>query len=149
MAPAQTQLAAAHGVDAAAHEHAVVLFDGVCNLCNDSVNFVIDHDPAAYFKFASLQSDEAGALLAQYGLEAGYLESIVLVEAGRVYRNSSAALRIARKLSWAWPLLYAFVVVPRPVRDWVYDWVARNRYKWFGKRDQCRLPTPELRSRFL
>jgi len=149
MAPAQTELAAAQGLAAAVDEHAVVLFDGVCNLCNDSINFVIDHDPDGYFKFASLQSDEAGALLAQYGLDGDYLDSIVLVEAGRVYRNSSAALRITRKLSGAWPLLYALVVVPRPVRDWVYDWVARNRYKWFGKRDQCRLPTPELRARFL
>jgi predicted DCC family thiol-disulfide oxidoreductase YuxK len=126
-----------------------VLFDGVCNLCNSSVNFVIDHDPAGYFKFASLQSEEAGVLLAQHGLDAGYLDSIILLEEGRLYRNATAALRIARRLSGAWPLLYAFIVVPRPVRDRVYGWVARNRYRWFGKRDQCRLPTAELRERFL
>jgi predicted DCC family thiol-disulfide oxidoreductase YuxK len=139
---------AAETVDTA-RRHAVVLFDGVCNLCNSSVNFVIDHDPAGYFKFASLQSEEAGVLLAQHGLDAGYLDSIILLEEGRLYRNATAALRIARRLSGAWPLLYAFIVVPRPVRDRVYGWVARNRYRWFGKRDQCRLPTAELRERFL
>lgn len=128
---------------------AVLLFDGVCNLCNASVNFVIDRDPQAYFRFAALQSEAGRALLEGQHLHGDYLDSIVLVEHGRVYTNSTAALRVARHLSGAWPLLAVFLVVPRPVRDLVYGWVARNRYRWFGRRDTCRLPTPELRVRFL
>lgn len=127
----------------------MVLFDGVCNLCNGAVNFVIDRDPEGYFKFAALQSEEGTALLEAVGVTGEVMSSIVLVEGGRVYRKSSAALRIARRLSGAWPLLYLFIVVPRPLRDVVYDWIARHRYDWFGQRDQCRIPTPELRSRFL
>lgn len=130
-------------------QHAVVLFDGVCNLCNTSVNFVIDRDPEGYFRFASLQSDEAGTLLEQCTEAPGALESIVLIEDGSCYSRSTAALRIARHLTGAWPLLYTFIAVPRPVRDFVYDWIARHRYEWFGKRDSCRVPTPELQSRFL
>ncbi|ARA92450.1 MAG: thiol-disulfide oxidoreductase DCC family protein [Bacteroidetes bacterium] len=130
-------------------EHAVILFDGVCNLCNASVNFVIDHDPAGYFKMAALQSDEAAPLLEHFGLQADYLDSIVLIEGDRVYRHSDAALRVARRLDGAWPLLYAFIVVPRPIRDAVYDWIARNRYAWFGRRESCRIPTPDVMDRFL
>lgn len=129
--------------------HAFVLFDGVCNLCNGSVNFIIDRDPEGYFKFASLQSEEAEAIMRRVGISGASLESIVLVEGGRVYRRSDAVLRIARKLKGLWPALALFSIVPRPIRDWVYDWIARNRYRWFGKRDTCRIPTPELRSRFL
>ena len=129
--------------------HAVVLFDGVCNLCNASINFVIDHDPEGYFKFASLQSDEADDLLQRCPQEAGALESIVLIEDGNCYDRSTAALRIARRLTGAWTLLYGFLAVPRPIRDLVYDWIARNRYHWFGKRDSCRVPTPELQDRFI
>jgi predicted DCC family thiol-disulfide oxidoreductase YuxK len=132
-------------------DRAYVLFDGVCNLCDASVLFIIDRDPAGHFAFAPLQSAEAEQLLAERG-EAGAgaaLSSLLLVEGERVYRRSTAALRIARRLSGAWPLLYAFVVVPRPVRDAVYDWVARNRYRWFGRQEACRIPTPELRGRFL
>mgnify|MGYP006292712871 CR=1 FL=1 len=130
-------------------EHAIVLFDGVCNLCNASINFVIDHDPGGYFKFASLQSGEAGDLLQGCAHAPGSPESIVLVEDGTCYNRSTAALRITRKLTGAWPLLYGFLAVPRPIRDVVYDWIARNRYRWFGKRDTCRVPTPELQDRFL
>jgi predicted DCC family thiol-disulfide oxidoreductase YuxK len=130
-------------------DHAVVLFDGVCNLCNASVNFIIDHDPSGYFKLAALQSQEAVPLLQQYDVPADYLGSVLLIEEGTVYRNSDAALRIARRLDGAWPLLYGFIAVPRPIRDAVYRIIAANRYRWFGKRDTCRLPTPELRQRFL
>ncbi len=129
--------------------HALVLFDGVCNLCNRSVNFIIDHDPAGYFLFAALQAEAAAPLLARYDLSADYQESIVLVEGGRCYRRSDAALRIARRLPGAWRLLYALVVLPRPLRDVLYDWIAANRYRWFGERETCRVPTPELRARFL
>ncbi len=130
------------------HDHALVLFDGVCNLCNSSVNFVIDRDPEAYFKFAALQDEAVQPFFAKYDLSPEYLDSIVLIEDGQSYRNSTAALRIARRLKGAWPLFYGFIIIPRPIRDVVYKWIARNRYRWFGKRDSCRLPTPELRARF-
>jgi len=126
-----------------------VLFDGVCNLCNAAVLFVIDRDPAGYFRFAALQSDEGQRLLAEHGHRAPDLSSVLLVDGGRVYARSTAALRVARRLTGLWPLLYVFLAVPRPVRDAVYDWVARNRYRWFGRQDACRVPTPELRQRFL
>ena len=129
--------------------HALVLFDGVCNLCNASVNFIIDRDPAGYFTFAALQHEAVPPLLAAHDLSDDYLDSVVLLEDGRLYAKSDAALRIARRLNGAWPVLYAFRAVPRPLRDAVYDWVARNRYRWFGKQETCRVPTPELRARFL
>jgi predicted DCC family thiol-disulfide oxidoreductase YuxK len=134
----------------AKQDTAVVLFDGVCNLCNGAVNFIIDRDPSARFRFAALQSTQAAALLAPLGrVPEVEPQSFILVEDGRVYERSTAALRIARKLPGAWKLLYAFVVVPRPLRDVVYRFVARNRYRWFGKAEACRMPTPELRARFL
>jgi predicted DCC family thiol-disulfide oxidoreductase YuxK len=123
----------------------VVLFDGVCNLCNGAVRFIIARDPAACFRFASLQSGVGRRLLKDDGPP----ETIVLLEEGKMYSKSTAALRIARGLRLPWPLLYAFIVVPRPLRDFVYDWVARHRYRWFGKLDTCLLPTPALRNRFL
>jgi predicted DCC family thiol-disulfide oxidoreductase YuxK len=125
----------------------VLLFDGVCTLCNGFVQFVIERDPAARFQFAALQSDAAVRLL---GVAPPPLpDSLVLIEDGRLFTRSTAALRVARGLRFPWPLAYVFVAVPRPVRDWVYDAVARNRYRWFGRRDVCMVPTPELRSRFL
>ena len=128
---------------------AVVLFDGVCNFCNGTVNFILEHDPEGYFRFAALQSEAARPLLAEARLASDFLDNIVLVEDGACYVRSTAALRIVRRLSWPWPLLYAAVVIPRPLRDFVYDWVARNRYRWFGKSDVCRLPPPSVRERFL
>ena len=122
------------------------MFDGVCNLCNGAVTFIIDRDPDAYFTFAPLQSEMAHDLL---GEAAERLESIVLVENGKHYTESTAALRIARRLRGPWPLLYGFVVVPKALRDSVYRFIAANRYRWFGKRESCRLPTPELKKRFL
>ena len=129
---------------------AVVLFDGVCNLCNGAVNFIIDRDPSVRFRFAALQSSQAEALLAPLGrVPEPDPQSFILVEEGRVYERSTAALRIARRLPGAWRLLYAFIVVPAPLRDVAYRFIARNRYRWFGKADTCRMPTPELRKRFL
>ncbi len=124
---------------------AVVLFDGVCTLCNGAVTFIIDHDPDAYFAFAPLQSETGAALL---GPEQRELNSIVLLEDGQRFTRSTAALRVARRLRGVWPL-YALILVPRPLRDRVYTWVAANRYRWFGTVDACRLPTPELKRRFL
>lgn len=127
--------------------HAVVLFDGVCNLCNASVNFLIDRDAEAVFRFAPLQSDLGQRLVADCDLDSE--DTIVLVEGGRCYTRSAAVLRVARRMDGAWPLLSVLLAVPRPLRDAVYRFVARNRYRWFGKQDACRLPTPDLRRRFL
>jgi predicted DCC family thiol-disulfide oxidoreductase YuxK len=127
----------------------IVLFDGLCNFCDASVNFIIDHDPRGRFRFAPLQSEAAKALLLRHGLDAQQLQSVALIEEGSCYTRSTAALRIARRLSGPWRLLYGLIGVPRSMRDFVYDWIARNRYRWFGRRDACRVPTPELRSRFL
>lgn len=129
--------------------HPIILFDGVCNLCNASVNFVIDRDPDARFRFGALQSDAGRALLSRHAMDDRWLDSIVLVEEEGVYTASDAALRIAVHLKGAWGLMRIFRIVPRPIRDAVYNWIARNRYHWFGKEDACRLPTPELRARFI
>lgn len=125
----------------------IVLFDGVCNLCNGSVRFIIRRDLRRRLRFAPLQSETARRLLA--GAPADLPDSLVLVERGRVWTRSSAVLRIAKGLRWPWPLAYALVAIPRPLRDWLYTRVARNRYRWFGRRDDCMVPTPELRARFL
>ena len=139
---------------------AVVLFDGVCNFCDASVTFVIDHDPDGYFKFAPLQSGAGKALAAEYDLASETagdnpaddliaIDSVILVEDGRAYTHSTAALRIARKLGGIWPVLYAFMIVPKPIRDFFYRLFAKYRYKMFGKKDECMLPSPEVRARFL
>lgn len=126
----------------------IIFFDGVCNLCNASVNFIIDRDKRKVFGFASLQSEFAKQKLASYPLFPA-LESILLLKDGRLLVKSDAALEIARHLGGAWPLLAVFRVVPKGIRDSVYNGIARNRYRWFGKRESCRIPTPELKERFL
>jgi predicted DCC family thiol-disulfide oxidoreductase YuxK len=123
----------------------VILFDGVCNLCAGSVRFVIARDSRRQFRFASLQSASAQRLLGSRDR----LESMVLVADGKVYRKSTAALLIARRLDGLWPLLCAFLVIPKFLRDAVYDWIGRRRYRMFGKRDVCWTPQPELADRFL
>ena len=128
---------------------ATILFDGVCNLCNGFVRFVIERDPEGHFRFAALSSVAAERLLGEAGIHQTRPDSIVLVEDGRVHVRSNAVLRIARGLSLPWPLLYGFVVVPRFVRDGVYDFIAARRYRWFGRRDVCMIPTPDLTQRFL
>ena len=125
------------------------MFDGICHLCNGLVDFVIARDPAAHFRFASLQSDAARRVLSDVNAEHPLPDSFVLVEDGRLFMRSDAALRIARRLGVPWSLAYGLTVLPRPLRDWAYDIVARNRYHWFGKRETCRVPTPGLRRRFL
>ena len=126
-----------------------ILFDGVCNLCNGFVVFTIKRDPDAKFKFASLQSEEGEKLQKEFGMIPDEISTMVLVDNDRYYIKSDAALRIFKNLSGLWSLLYIFIVIPKPVRDFVYDIIAKNRYKWFGKLDQCMLPTPELKKRFL
>lgn len=128
---------------------ALLLFDGVCNLCNGFVNFVLDHDSEGAILLGALQSDAARPYLQAFDRDPEALGTVVLIENGQLYTRSTAALRVLRRLDAPWPFLYAFIAVPRPVRDWVYDRIAANRYQWFGKRDQCRMPTPELKARFL
>jgi predicted DCC family thiol-disulfide oxidoreductase YuxK len=127
----------------------IILFDGVCNLCVFFVRFVVARDPRARFSFASLQSEAARRLLGDHDLPADAMTSIILVEGDRYYWKSAAALRIFRGLIQPWPLLYPFVVVPRILSDAAYDFVAERRYRWFGKRDECLIATPELAKRFL
>ncbi|AGA79031.1 thiol-disulfide oxidoreductase DCC family protein [Echinicola vietnamensis] len=127
----------------------IVLFDGVCNLCNQAVDFIIQRDPKNHFKLASLQDDLSKKLLKGKNLDESYLDSIVLLQNDQVYYKSRAALEIAKKLNGLWPLLYVFIVIPRFLRDPLYDWIARNRYKWFGKRETCRFPTEEDKMKFL
>jgi predicted DCC family thiol-disulfide oxidoreductase YuxK len=128
---------------------ATILFDGVCNLCHGFVQFVIARDPGARFRFAALDSPAAQRLLREAGVTTPLPDSIVLVEDGRIFLRSAAALRIARGLRFPWPLAAAFLVVPRVIRDRVYDAVAARRYRWFGRRDTCLLPTADLARRFL
>jgi predicted DCC family thiol-disulfide oxidoreductase YuxK len=127
----------------------VILFDGVCNLCNQSVQFVIRHDPRSQFRFAALQSDFGQQQLREHHLQTKKLLSVVLLAGNRIYDRSRAALEIARRLNGLWPIMYVFVIVPPFIRNLVYDWISRNRYRWFGKRDECMIPTPELRARFI
>ena len=127
----------------------IILFDGVCNLCNRSVQMVLRHDRKARFRFASLQSPVGEKLRGELGIDREKVDSVILVEDGRWYQESDAALRIARGLGGPWKLLGAFRLIPRPLRDAAYRLIARNRYRWFGKRETCWLPTPELRGRFL
>ena len=130
-------------------DNPVILFDGVCNLCNGSVQFVIRRDKDALFRFASLQSNSGQALLRQYGLPENTFNSFVLIDGGKTYTKSSAALRVAKKMRGGWRLLYGLMIVPKFIRDGIYNLIARNRYRWFGKKDACMIPTPALKSRFL
>jgi len=129
--------------------HPVILFDGVCNLCNSSVLFIIQRDPQSQFRFASLQSEFGKSYLEKFGLPVTELNSVLLIKDGKLFQKSNAALEIAKLLSGAWPVFYVFKLVPAFLRDGCYSWIARNRYRWFGKKDACMIPTPELKSRFL
>ncbi|MBC7890313.1 MAG: thiol-disulfide oxidoreductase DCC family protein [Ferruginibacter sp.] len=126
-----------------------ILFDGVCNFCNSAVNFIIQRDKKALIKFAALQSGAGQKLLKQFNLPTTVFNSFIFIEEGMIYSQSAAALRLCRYLTALWPLLYGFIIVPKFIRDSIYRWIAKNRYKWFGKREQCMVPTPELRNRFL
>lgn len=129
--------------------HPVILFDGVCNLCNTFVDFVIRRDPEGVYRFASLQSALGQEKTRNCQLMNTGADSVILVEHDQCYVRSTAVLRIIRKLRFPWPLGYMFIVVPEELRDWIYDMVAKNRYRWFGKRDTCRLPTAQEQARFL
>jgi predicted DCC family thiol-disulfide oxidoreductase YuxK len=129
------------------HPH-IILFDGVCNLCNFFVNFIIDHDHKGKFKFASLQSPLGIQILKNHG-STELKETVIFISSDQIHFKSSAALEIFRVLGFPFSILYPFVIVPAFIRNWVYDFISRNRYKWFGKSAACRMPTPELRERFL
>lgn len=131
-------------------EHPILFFDGLCNLCNQFVQTVIKRDKKARFRFASLQSDTGLEMLRHIRREKGYIpDSLVLLYKGQVYIKSSAAIKTASLLKGGLSLLTIGYILPRPIRDVIYDMVAKYRYKWFGKRNECMIPTPELRARFL
>jgi len=135
--------------DGTEYEHPIILFDGVCNLCASSVQFIIRNDPKQHFRFASQQSDIGKELLTKYHIDVNKTDSLVLIEKGKIYQKSTAALRIAKQLSLAWSLVYAFIIVPTFIRNPIYDFIAANRYKWFGKKEACWIPTPALKNLFL
>ncbi len=130
-------------------ENPIILFDGICHLCNGFVAFVIQRDSKARFRFAPLQSEVGKRLLIESGVPLQANESVVLIEAGKGSVESKAVLRTMKILPWPWKLMYGFIVVPRPIRDAVYRWIARNRYRWFGKSESCIVPKTEWRERFL
>ena len=130
-------------------QSSIILFDGVCNLCNSSVQFVIKHDKGKKFMFASLQSTAGQLLLKQFDLPLQDFNSFILIENEKVFLKSTAALMVAKQLKGAVKLLYGFIVVPPFIRNGAYNFIAKNRYKWFGKKESCILPTPELKARFL
>ena len=129
--------------------NAIILFDGECNFCNGSVNFIIERDAGRYFKFAPNQSEVGERILREYRINKAETDSVILIEDGAVYLYSTAALRIARRLDGAWSLFYAFIIVPSFIRDFFYKLFAKYRLKLFGKKDTCAMPTPELRERFI
>ena len=130
-------------------EQKIILFDGVCNLCNGFVQFIIKRDRNAIFKFAALQSDFGQAFLKSQNLNQLELKSVILIEGEKIYTQSTAALKITKYLDGAWKLGYAFIIVPPFIRNGFYKIVSKYRYKWFGKKDQCMVPTVDLKGRFL
>lgn len=126
----------------------VILFDGECNFCDSSVQFIIKRDKKALYKFAAIQSAIGQEILREHNVPAN-LNSFILVDGDQCHYKSSAALRICKDLTIGWKLFYYLLIVPRPIRDYFYTIIAKNRYKWFGKKDSCMLPSPEIRKRFL
>ena len=130
-------------------DHPIILFDGVCNFCNSAVNFTLKRNTKAEIRFAPMQSEAGQKLLQQYNLPADDMESFVFIENGVAYKQSTAALKVCRHLRGLWPICYVFMIVPKFIRDGIYNWIAKNRYKWFGVQQACMIPTPEVRARFL
>jgi predicted DCC family thiol-disulfide oxidoreductase YuxK len=127
----------------------ILLFDGHCSLCNGAVDFVMKRDTKKRIRFAAMQSPAGQRVLKHYGYPSTFLDSLVLVEKGKVYLGSTAALRVARQLRRGWPLLYPLIILPKGIRESIYQWIGANRYAWFGKRESCRMPTPSESARFL
>ena len=130
-------------------QQSIILFDGLCNLCDGAVNFVIKHDIKKNFLFTSLQSDAGQILLKKYKLPLANFNSFILLKDDKVDTQSTAALKVAKQLKGGIKFLYVFIIIPPFIRNAVYKWIAKNRYKWFGKKEVCLIPTPELKSRFL
>ncbi|MGV6828123.1 MAG: thiol-disulfide oxidoreductase DCC family protein [Flavobacteriales bacterium] len=127
----------------------IILFDGVCNLCNNSVNFIIKNEKANTFKFAALQSEVGQDLLKKHQLNSKNIDSIVLIDKDKSFVKSTAALYISKNLKGLYPAFFVFIIIPTFIRNWVYDLVAKKRYKWFGKKENCMIPTPTLKNKFL
>jgi predicted DCC family thiol-disulfide oxidoreductase YuxK len=131
------------------NDYPIILFDGLCNLCNSAVSFTIKRDKKKNIRFTPFQSEAGRRLMEQYALPAGMMKTFVFIEEGKAYSMSTAAFRVCRHLSGLWPLCYGFMIVPKFIRDGIYNWISANRYKWFGLRQECMVPTPELRKLFL
>jgi predicted DCC family thiol-disulfide oxidoreductase YuxK len=131
------------------NKHLIILFDGVCNFCNFWVNFLIDKDKKDRFRFTALQSEKGKELLTKFNLAIEDFDTFVLIDGDKYYIKSTAALRIAKDLPGLWKILHGFIIIPKPIRDFAYSLVAKNRYKLFGRQETCRIPTPEEKSRFL
>lgn len=127
----------------------IILFDGVCNLCNASVIFIIKRDKKDIFRFATLQSDFGQNLFKRFNVDAIKNDSVFLYQDDRLFTHSTAALKISKNLSGLWPILFVLIIIPKFIRDFAYNLIAKNRYKWFGKRESCMIPTPELRHKFI
>ena len=127
----------------------IILFDGMCNFCNTSVNKIIKYDKKNVFKFAAIQSDAGKKLLTELSIDTLKIDSILLIEKNTLFTKSTAVLKIAKQLSGLYKLGYAFIIIPPFIRDTIYDFIAKNRYKWFGKKEACRIPSKEERNKFL
>lgn len=130
-------------------EKKIIVFDGICNLCNNAINFVIKHDSKNVFQFATLQSETGKALLKKFNINPAETDSIILIAGDTYSVKSTAALHISKSLNAAYPLFFGFMIVPNFIRNAIYDYIAKNRYKWFGKKESCMIPTPELKAKFL
>lgn len=127
----------------------VIYFDGECNLCSGSVQFILKRESKEQFRFASLQGESGQAFLKKHSYPVDHFDSFILDEDGKIFTRSTAALRVSRNLNFPWPLLYIFIVVPRFIRDGIYEYVSHHRYKWFGKKESCWIPDPKWKKRFL
>ena len=127
----------------------ILLFDGLCNFCNSSVNFIIRHDKKNQFKFASIQSVAGKSLLEKFHIDSSKTDSIILIENNKSYIKSRAVLRVAKHFNGLYPLIYLLIIIPPFIRNGIYDFIARNRYKWFGKKEVCMIPTDEMKSKFI
>ena len=128
---------------------AIILFDGVCNYCNSWVNFCIRHDKKNYFRYAPLQSEIGKAILKKFNVPDVSTDTFVLIENSKYYLRSTAGLRLCKHFNGLYPLLYGFIIVPPFIRDGIYGIIARNRYKWYGKRESCMVPSPDVKEKFL
>ena len=131
------------------NDKSIILFDGVCNFCNGVVNFLIKQDKEKKLRFAALQSEAGKKILVQYGFPPSYQQSFIFIDKGKASRKSTAALKLFSQLPWFWKWMQIFWIVPKFLRDAVYEFISKHRYQWFGKKEKCRIPTPDERSRFL